>query len=181
MAENQIITSEEIWKPIPGFPGYDVSDHGNVRSYYRRSYLGWVLANTPQRILRPSINGGYFQVNLWDDGQKHHYLIHQLVLMVFVGPCPPDYESRHLDGNRAKNYLSNLEWGTRVENMADKIEHGTHQKGINNGRVVLSEEQVKQIRELYPQGHTLKKLGKMFGVNFSTIAAIVKRRNWKHI
>jgi hypothetical protein len=26
----------ERWLPVPGFPGYDVSDQGRVRSYWRK-------------------------------------------------------------------------------------------------------------------------------------------------
>ena len=135
----------------------------------------------PQRTLRPSYQGGYPQVNLWKDDEKHHYLVHQLVLTVFVGPCPPDHECCHGDGKRSHNWLTNLEWGTRSKNYQDRHGHGTDNTGEKNGRTIVTESQVKEIRELYSQGNTLKGLGKMFGVSFSTIHAIVKKRNWKHI
>ena len=186
MTDKHLNNSPEIWKAIPGFLGYEISDQGRVRSYYRQ--LGqagggarWVLADTPQRILRPSYQGGYPQVNLWKDGEKYHYFVHQLVLTVFVGPCPPDHECCHGDGKRSHNWLTNLEWGTKSKNYQDRHGHGTDNTGEKNGRTIVTENQVREIRELYPQGYTLKELGEMFGVHFSTIAAIVKRRNWKHI
>ena len=51
-------TNTEIWKPIPNFPGYDVSDRGRVRSYHQR--IGkheWIIAKNPQRILKGGVTG----------------------------------------------------------------------------------------------------------------------------
>ena len=65
--------TDEIWKPIPGFPGYDASDCGSVRSYRARGGKGsgtaWHISESPQRILSYSTDsGGYkgVQVPSWD-------------------------------------------------------------------------------------------------------------------
>jgi NUMOD4 motif/HNH endonuclease len=182
MADSQITTEPEVFKPIPGFPGYEVSNLGKVRSYWRPWGSGkWKCQKTPQRVLRPSKANGYPQVNLWNNGERRRFLVHQLVLTVFVCPCPPGCESRHLDGIRSHIELSNLEWGTKIQNYNDRRSHGTDNLGKKNGRALLDESKVQQIRELRSQGIALKKLAEIFGVNFSTIHAIAKRRNWKHI
>jgi hypothetical protein len=61
-------------------------------------------------------------------------LVHQLVLETFVGPCPENQETRHLDGIPANNRLENLCWGTSQENNGlDKRRHGTLALGERHG------------------------------------------------
>lgn len=109
----------EQWKRIPGFPGYDVSDQGNVRSYYtRKSPRG--LAETPQEFLRPSIdNRGYLYVSLRNNGKSKRCPVARLVLLAFVGPLPEGMESCHNDSIKWNNTLKNLRYDTHKGNMAD--------------------------------------------------------------
>jgi len=110
-------------RPIPGHPGYFVSDDGRVFSECgmgrAKSKYGW-----PRRELRPGIakEPGYPFVVL--SGKKGRF-VHRLVLETFVGPRPHGMEARHLDGDRTNNRVENLRWGTRKENVADAIKHGT--------------------------------------------------------
>jgi hypothetical protein len=110
----------EKWKPIPGFRGYDASNKGNIRSYRttgRNSYI----ASTPQRILKPGQQTvGYETVCLRDSlGQPCSKLVHRLVLLAFVGPCPEGLQSCHNDGDRANNRLSNLRYDSGSGNQRD--------------------------------------------------------------
>jgi hypothetical protein len=111
------MSRQEIWLPIPGFLGYEVSSLGQVRSH---------KAKTP-RLLRPSEQeGGYLFVRLWQDGADHKRYLHRLVAEVFHGPCPPGYEARHLNGRPSDNTPGNVRWGTPSENGYDRVRHGTH-------------------------------------------------------
>jgi hypothetical protein len=50
--------------------------------------------------------------------------VHVAVALAFHGPPPsPDLLVRHLDGNPEHNWPSNLAWGTREENAADRERH----------------------------------------------------------
>lgn len=183
MSAYQFNPSVEQWKDITGFPGYQVSDHGQVRSFWKRT--GWgkgtFLVSVAQRILHPGIVQGYLFVNLWKDGKPTNSKIHRLVLTTFMGPCPSGLEGCHNDGKRSNNFLLNLRWDTRKENMRDSVKHGTH-NCLRHYPAKLNAAQVIQIRKLYAtKGHTMRGLAKVFGVCQGTISTIVHRRKWKHV
>ncbi len=116
--------TDERWLPIDGELGYEVSDHGRVRSYAKPG-RGIGLYEKP-KILKPSSDGPsvkkYLKVAL---RRGNHRKVHHLVLEAFVGPRPPNTECRHLDGNPKNNKLDNLCWGNKDDQTADKIRNGT--------------------------------------------------------
>jgi hypothetical protein len=69
---------------------------------------------------------GYLRAGLTKANRKKHFRIHQLVLMAFVGPCPPNQEVRHLNGAKTDNRLENLQYGTKWENVQDILKHGNN-------------------------------------------------------
>jgi hypothetical protein len=71
-----------------------------------------------------------------------------------------------------------LSWKTPKENNADKLDHGTHSRGERNGRAILNEAQVREIRAL--KGKLLQReIGAMFGVSQVRVSAIHRRKQWK--
>lgn len=82
------------YRDIDGFPGYRVGDDGTVWSCWKRGGFpamtgAWRQLKTKQQ------KGGYLSVGLKRDGKYHWLLVHRLVLMAFVGPCPEGSECRH--------------------------------------------------------------------------------------
>ena len=105
----------ERWLPVPGFSGYQISDEGRVHSL------------KSGQILKPFlVTSGHLAVGLYRDRIKHTLNVHTLVAKAFVGPRPADQEVRHLDGDHTHNALSNLDYGTRSENVLDRVRHGVH-------------------------------------------------------
>ena len=113
------------WVPVPEYEGiYSVSDQGQVLSHTRYDSFGRLIR---EKLLTPTRNKrGHLRVSLSKNGRLHVALVHQVVLGAFVGPRPEKQEVRHLDGNPENNHLSNLRYGTRSENMYDRVRHGTH-------------------------------------------------------
>lgn len=99
--------SKKVRRPIPGLSGYAADAGGSVWSSRR--------GKTWRRLKDWRHAGGYRQIEL--AGQN--YFVHQLVLLAFVGPCPPGLECRHLDDNPRNNRIDNLAYGTHKENGSD--------------------------------------------------------------
>lgn len=116
----------ERWAPVPGFPNYEVSDFGRVRSLDHTVWggprVGFYLKRG--RLLRPGTGpNGYPTVVL---GRGNTRTVHSLVAEAFIGPCPERQEVRHGDRDRTNPKLDNLCYGTRKQNVQDAIAHGTH-------------------------------------------------------
>lgn len=119
-------------RPIPGYPGYVVSESGVVYSLPKRRHFSTTI------ILRQTKNPhGYFTVAITGNGKNTTVAVHRLVALAFYGPPPtPEHEVRHLDGSRDNNHFDNLRWGTVAENAADKVRHGRHNHGPSHGEKV---------------------------------------------
>ena len=118
----------EKWLPVPGYDGlYEVSSFGNVKSLARtRVGMNGKPVSVRSRIRKPAVRkNSYLYVMLYRNAVAKWHGVHQLVLRAFVGECPAGMECRHLDGNPSNNKISNLKYGTRKENQADRRAHGT--------------------------------------------------------
>ena len=122
--KGQTVTYEQ-WKPIPGHPGYEVSDLGRVRSTDRVIMRNGRPNNLKGRILTPHSNGpyGYKHLAL---GRGPVYYVHRLVALTFLGPPNEDEEVDHIDGDTSNNKLSNLRYLPHADNMTAHRERVSH-------------------------------------------------------
>ncbi len=123
------VEEQEEWRGIVGFKGrYEVSSLGRVRSlthFLNQKDKGgnFRLFRRPGKLLKPGIaSNGYPTVAI---GKGNTRTCHSLVAEAFIGPCPSGKEVRHKDGCRLNPRATNLEYGTRTENIYDAIRHGT--------------------------------------------------------
>lgn len=128
-------TAEEEWRAVVGWEGfYEVSNLGRVRSLERvvtRSN-GYPLP-VKAKVLSPSPDTrGHMQVALREPHRTRVARVHRLVLESFVGPCPEGGEGLHWDDDKENNNLSNLRWGTRTENLLDRVRNGRHSFAARN-------------------------------------------------
>lgn len=149
----------ERWLPIPGWETYDVSDRGRVRRVWKGSE-GW-------RLLRPAGREGYLRVRLVRRGERRRWRsVHRLVLLAFVGSCPPGQQCRHLDGVRTNNTLGNLAWGFPAQNTADKALYWTGAGG--RGRP-MPDDVVRRARELRREGWAWREISALLGWGCRTV------------
>lgn len=169
----------EDWHEIPGHEGYEVSNLGRVRSWWRPRKGGGRYRQDQPHFLTPVVNShGRQKVHLGAQAQNKD--VHALVLLAFVGPPQPGQECRHLDGDKANNRLSNLVWGTKQENMADSVRLGTF-KGEKNGRAKVTEETVRQIRAMASSGTSYREIGRQMNLPDLLVGRIVRRVTWAHV
>lgn len=172
----------EEWRGIPGFYGlYEASNLGRVRRL--RFINGQIdkILNDPSVKAQGKAPNGYWKVSLYRNGQVFQFGVHRLVLMAFIGPCPDGCEAAHKDNVKANNRLTNLEWKTHVDNIKDKIRHGTAQVGERNPSSTLKCEDVKAIRQFKSDGLSQAEISRRFNISENAVSMIVRRKAWKHI
>jgi len=169
----------EVWRDIPGYVDmYQVSNEGRVKSLARVAPNHQKL---PERILAASLNTAkYTRVCLCKNSVGKEWLIHRLVLLVFVGQST--LSTRHLNGIRNVNNLWNLKYRTAKENKADSIKHGTSSHSETHGTAKLTNKEVLEIKQLLrTSNYSQNDIAEMFGVSKATINQINTKRHWSHI
>lgn len=81
--------------------------------------------------LKPRFNkgNGYYYVRVRrEDFTTEDWPVNVIVCKTFIGDCPDGQESRHYDGDKSNNRLSNLSWGTHKQNMEDNVRLGKTRK-----------------------------------------------------
>jgi len=120
---------EEIWKEIPGYPMYRVSNLGNIKhietTQYRHGKKQSFWYHHPEKILSPRIGtNGYTRVTLREDGKSKDFSIHRLVAKAFIENIDSRPCVNHKNGDKTDNRVSNLEWCTYQENVHHAIDTG---------------------------------------------------------
>ena len=170
-----------VWKKIPGFSMYEVSDTGLVR---RSDKLHPRVILKPRSLVSTFLNAGYQMCHLLDDvGKRRMLTCNHIVALAFVGPRPSEkHDALHWDDNRSNNNPTNIRWGTDQDNANDKIRNGRQPRGQEIWSSKLTPKMVKEIRTRYkPRNVTAGQLSKAYGIGMTTVYSIVRNKNWKHI
>jgi hypothetical protein len=118
--------------PIPDWAGYFASPDGTIWSATDWRGSGFRKMVTEQ--------GRYFYpcVRLTvGNGTRKRLKVHTLIAKTFLGPRPsPAHEVRHLDGDRSNAAATNLAWGTRADNAADRTAHGRTSHGPSHSAAI---------------------------------------------
>lgn len=110
---------------------------------------------------------------------KHKtYQSHRVMLSLSEGNR--DLPVRHLCNNPSCVNPDHLRYGTVKENSQDSIDAGTWAHGTTQGLSKLTEEKVKQIKEMYPF-KTQREIAVIMCVRNTLISQIVRGEIWKHI
>lgn len=107
--------------------------------------------------------------------------VHRLILEAFKGKCPEGMWGCHNDGNTENNSIDNLRWDYPLNNLLDKVAHGTLLKGEDNPRAKLTDKEVKELLVLRQQGWLQNDIAAKFNITQSHVSAILRNKLWKHI
>ena len=92
----------EVWRIIPGYNDYQVSDTGRVKSF----------KNNNPKILGHSIDGGGYKTSmLYSNNKPKRFKNHKLIAMSFLGhkPGSDGLIVDHIDNDKMNNKLPNLQ------------------------------------------------------------------------
>ena len=171
-------TPLDTWRPVPGWPEYEISERGDLRRVRSRD------GATPGPLLKPWRNRqtGYLHCALWRGNRCFRSTVHRLVALAFHGDPPsPKHVVAHNDGSRDNNHWLNLRWATLRENSADTLRHGTHNRGSRNGQAKIDEICVAAIRKMVAMQVPRLLAAEGFGVCRQTVDDIVNNRRWRHV
>lgn len=76
------------------------------------------------QVLKRSMDNGRARVSLSRQNKSVRRRVYVLVAEAFLGPRPPGQDVRHLDDVSTNDVLTNLEYGTRAENIKDAERNG---------------------------------------------------------
>lgn len=195
MDKNNICSIAECGKPMRGRCGWRNAHYkrfrrhgdpiggriawGEAMRYFREEVLPYVGEDCLFWPYKAGGNG-YGQLR---DGDKMR-LVHRMVCERVNGPSPtPEHEAAHSCGNGHLGCVApgHLSWKTPAENRADKLIHGTHNRGERNTQAKLTECDVREILRLSADGMRHREIADKFGVKPSNINAIIRRRTWRHL
>jgi len=115
----------EIWKPILGYDGYEISNKGRVKHFaisYNKFYL---------LTLSPNQKSNRFYVTLCNNDKKENLQVARLVGFNFCdGYSEINNTINHKDGNVQNNDASNLEWVSQSYNNLHAYNKLKRQKNI---------------------------------------------------
>jgi hypothetical protein len=162
------------WRAIEGFPGYFVSDLGEVesRGFYKHN-----------KRLKPLLgNHGYYGVGLSVPGRPARvYLIHRLVAQAFLPNPGGKKQVNHLSGDRSDNRLENLEWVTPQENADHAKSRGFLRVGEAAHGSVLKSWDAWRVPQWVDGGLSDTEIAKILGVRRETIGQVRRGSTWSHI
>lgn len=180
------------WRVIEGFPLYEISNTGVLRSWRKKERF-WRnpdsspgKRDTPVELSGTKTAKGYTAFILrGEDGRPARRLCHRLVALAFLGPPPtPNHtDVAHNDGNPGNNSVENLRWATHRDNQLDMFKHGTAQNGEKSVTCKITESQAIEIRNrVAKEGRGAQTLiSEEFGISKAQVSRIVNKTRWKHI
>jgi hypothetical protein len=169
---------EVEYRDVSDFPDFRVGTDGSV--WTRRPSRGCKKLDHTWRLLKQwqDPKRGYCTVTLCKNGRYQRFMVHRLVMLIFVGPRPKGLVVCHFDGDPANNRLSNLRYGTQKDNEADKERHGRLIRGERHHNARLTADDVYQIRELLKDEVPRKEIAARFGISQKHLSSIVVGRKW---
>lgn len=126
---------------------------------------------------------GYEIVFLWEDNKAKSFTVHRLVALAFLDnpenkPCV-----NHIDGNKAHNDLSNLEWNTYSENTKHALRTGLKipEQGEDVHNALLTNLQVHEICQMMENGYRNVEIHEMLEVSKVSLENIRRGIGWLSI
>lgn len=164
---------------------YEVDELGNIYSLPRIKRTPTTTFLSKEKQLKPYKNcWGYMLVDMRKDGKRYLKCVHRIVAETFIPNPENKPQVNHIDGNKANNSVSNLEWCTCSENQYHGFKIGLKPKGTLHPFSKFTEKDILYIKNNYSKdkkGFGIRSLAKQFNVCDSTIRQIITGKTYKDI
>jgi len=181
---------------IVGCESFQCNSHGYCWKHYTRwrrhgdpmhtpygKAAAWLIAHQNHQgdecLTWPfgSSDTGYGQVTF----EGVHILAHrQMCILVHGQPPSRRHQAAHACGNGHLGCVNpkHLRWATPRQNNADKLRHGTTNRGERSKGAKLTEEKVREIRERFARDEAQADIARMFAVTPGCVQSIVTGKTW---
>lgn len=138
----------------------NVSEDGVVTGYRKKLF---------REYKHQTCRAGYKRVHITTSGKRKCCGVHRLVAMAFIPNPHNKPDVNHIDGIKANNHVSNLEWVTEKENT----QHAMKNLEKKPGRPPIMTERDKEIVGLFNEGKTRKQIAEIYGTTRVRITQII--------
>lgn len=167
----------EIWKDIPNYEGYQVSDLGRIRTHNKTTFTEkHGVRHWKDRILKQKKSTNKYgrqdyRVELWSKGNHKTMLVARLVAFTFFEENikNKDITVNHINGNSLDNRLTNLELVNLKENIQHAFRTGLYNSVIK--KIKITDKITGTI--IYPS--SLNDGNKYIGENHDYLSKNIKR------
>lgn len=147
------------WRECKGFPGYEVSNFGQVRKN------GRLLATS--RLPKYAYTMVQFTMPKGSPSKQKKVYVHRLVALAFLPPpAPGQCDVDHIDNDKANNRADNLQWLSRRENIARKQDFGT------GNRKFTREQRAAMVRAVLRERRGVTEVAREFGASAGYVSRI---------
>lgn len=189
--ENKILIIPTNYAIYPIEEWYRIPDNliPDAEKHYLISTWGRVYNEATKTILPQSEykENEYITLSLTKIGGGHVFIQpHRILLMTlnYIPGCEL-LDVNHRDGIKCHNWIWNLEWATRSENIQHALNNGLFNVGSTRDNTKLTEETVHQICKLIQDGYSASQISSMINIPDCNIVKIVQNIingfNWKYI
>lgn len=147
-----------------------IADKGSSEAFLRANLghsgdecLEWPFRRVPTGYGLAVIGGVQKRASRW------------MCILAHGEPPSPRHEAAHGCGNAGCVNPRHLRWATPAENCADKLAHGTHNRGAKHPKTKLTPADVAEIRAAPPD---LRALMAKFGVSKGCVSKIRSGSRW---
>lgn len=158
------IQLREEWRPVLGWPKYEISNLGNVRGP-RGPIKTFVIPSKGKDYVAFNVINGRLP-----NGRENRksLRVHREIARAFLGD-QPKLLALHGDGNRFNNVLTNIRWGTNKDNEDDKKKHGTSMLGKRH-KITVTTPEIR--RAVAFSSAPCKEVAAQFGLSNKTVQAL---------
>jgi|ERR1035437_1001116 hypothetical protein len=173
--------ASEVWRDIPGYIGYyQASSLGRIRSVDRiiytrngqkRSHKGKVLSQGTSVKTR----AGNYKMVVLNNGTTKVFHSHRIIAKTFLGNHPIGRsEVNHKNSKPGDNRPKNLEWCSKLENIAHQINNK-----VKRNSKIMTKQTAVLIKHALFCNYTTKSIAKKFNVSERSVRRIANFKTWK--